>query len=164
MCGIVGILGLQSKPETLRTKVLDMSKSLRHRGPDWSGIFMDDKVILGHERLAIVDPISGGQPIVSNDGHYVLAANGEIYNHRELKESLFADYDFKTASDCEVIIALYDKFGDDFKEGNIYRIRFTDLLEWILELPNFEGKREDCSEGHLEMIQAKWVYEWRENQ
>lgn len=63
----------------------------------------------------------------------------------------------------DIAMGLYDKFGDDFDEGKIYRIRFTDLLEWILEIPNFAGKREDCSEGHLEMIQAKWVYEWRDN-
>ena len=64
----------------------------------------------------------------------------------------------------DIAMALYDKFGDEFDEGKIYRIRFTDLIEWILSLPNFEGKREDCSEGHLEQIQAKWVYEWRDNQ
>jgi FeS assembly protein IscX len=64
----------------------------------------------------------------------------------------------------DVAIKLYDKFGDDFTEQKIYRIRFTDLIEWVLEIPQFEGKREDCSEGHLEMIQAKWVYEWRDNQ
>ena len=64
----------------------------------------------------------------------------------------------------DIAIKLYDKFGDEFTEGKIYRIRFTDLMQWVLELPAFEGKKEDCSEGHLEMIQAKWVYEWRDNQ
>ena len=64
----------------------------------------------------------------------------------------------------DIAIMLYEKFGDEFTEGKIYRVRFTDLIEWILELPNFVGKREDCSEGHLEQIQAKWVYEWRDNQ
>lgn len=64
----------------------------------------------------------------------------------------------------DVAMALYDKFGDDFSEGKIYRIRFTDLIEWVLSIPHFEGLREDCSEGHLEQIQAKWVYEWRDNQ
>jgi FeS assembly protein IscX len=63
----------------------------------------------------------------------------------------------------DIAIKLYDKFGEEFNESKIYRIRFTDLIEWVLELPYFEGKREDCSEGHLEMIQAKWVYEWRDN-
>lgn len=64
----------------------------------------------------------------------------------------------------DVAIKLYDKFGDDFSESKIYRIRFTDLIDWVLELPHFTGTREDCSEGHLEQIQAKWVYEWRDNQ
>lgn len=64
----------------------------------------------------------------------------------------------------DVAISLYEKFGDDFTEGKIYRIRFTDLIDWILELPNFVGEREACNEGHLEQIQAKWVYEWRDNQ
>ena len=64
----------------------------------------------------------------------------------------------------DIAIALYEKFGDEFGESQIYRIRFTDLIEWVLDLPNFTGKREDCSEGHLEQIQAKWVYEWRDNQ
>ena len=64
----------------------------------------------------------------------------------------------------DIAIKLYDRFGDDFNEGKIYRIRFTDLIDWVLEIPNFEGKREDCSEGHLEQIQAKWVYEWRDSQ
>ena len=64
----------------------------------------------------------------------------------------------------DIAMALYDKFGDSFGESQIYRIRFTDLIEWVLDLPNFTGLREDCSEGHLEQIQAKWVYEWRDNQ
>ncbi len=64
----------------------------------------------------------------------------------------------------DIAIKLYDKFGDEFTEGKIYRIRFTDLIEWVLELPSFVGKREDCNEAHLEQIQAKWVYEWRDNQ
>ena len=64
----------------------------------------------------------------------------------------------------DIAIGLYDKFGDEFGESKIYRIRFTDLLDWIMSIPNFQGKREDCSEGHLELIQAKWVYEWRDNQ
>lgn len=70
-----------------------------------------------------------------------------------------------TWSDHEdVAMRLYEKFGDDFNESKIYRIRFTELIEWILEIDNFVGKRDDCSEGHLEQIQAKWVYEWRDNQ
>lgn len=64
----------------------------------------------------------------------------------------------------DIAIKLYERFGDEFNEGKIYRIRFTDLLDWILEIPTFEGTREGSSEGHLEMVQAKWVYEWRDNQ
>lgn len=114
MCGIVGVFELKSKPQALKTKVLDMAKSLRHRGPDWSGIYLDDRAILAHERLAIVDPQSGGQPIISADGNLILAANGEIYNHKELRTELESDYEFKTQSDCEVILALYRKYGTEF--------------------------------------------------
>jgi FeS assembly protein IscX len=64
----------------------------------------------------------------------------------------------------DIAMALYEKFGNDFNEGNIYRIRFTDLMQWVLELPNFKGTPEQCNEGHLEMIQSAWVYEWRDNQ
>ncbi len=114
MCGIVALFELKSKPEVLKSKVLDLAKQLRHRGPDWSGIYLDDKAILAHERLAIVDPQSGGQPIISADGQLVLAANGEIYNHMELRAELEGEYEFQTLSDCEVILALYRKHGPDF--------------------------------------------------
>ena len=93
-----------------------MSKKLRHRGPDWSGIYDDSNAILSHERLAIVDPTSGKQPLISPSGKLVLAANGEIYNHRELRLIYENDYKFKTQSDCEVILALYEKEGKDFVE------------------------------------------------
>ena len=114
MCGIVALFELKTEPQALKTKVLDMAKQLRHRGPDWSGIYLDEKAILAHERLAIVDPQSGGQPIISADGKLVLAANGEIYNHKELRTDLEGEYDFQTQSDCEVILALYRKYGTDF--------------------------------------------------
>lgn len=114
MCGIVAVLEAKVPTQEMKSKVLDMAKSLRHRGPDWSGMFMDDKVIMAHERLAIVDPQSGGQPILSADGQLVLAANGEIYNHKELREELQDEYDFQTQSDCEVILALYRKYGFGF--------------------------------------------------
>ena len=91
-----------------------MSKRIRHRGPDWSGIFSNDKALMGHERLAIVDPTSGNQPLFSEDGRYVLAANGEIYNHKELRQQFEGKYTFKTASDCEVILALYQEKGPAF--------------------------------------------------
>jgi asparagine synthase (glutamine-hydrolysing) len=93
-----------------------MSKKVRHRGPDWSGMYYGDKVIMAHERLAIVDPISGGQPLYSKDRNLVLAVNGEIYNHVQLKEKLVKPYAFQTQSDCEIIIALYDEKGVDFLE------------------------------------------------
>ena len=85
MCGIVCAFDIKQKSEVLRPQVLEMAKKIRHRGPDWSGIYSDEKVIIAHERLAIVDPASGKQPLFSEDGKLVLAANGEIYNHRELR-------------------------------------------------------------------------------
>jgi asparagine synthase (glutamine-hydrolysing) len=115
MCGIVCLFDAKQKTEILRPQVLEMSKKIRHRGPDWSGVFQDKKVIFSHERLAIVDPASGKQPLFSKDGKIVLAVNGEIYNHRELKEE-FPNYEFQTQSDCEVILALYEKYGKNFIE------------------------------------------------
>ncbi|KUY20054.1 asparagine synthase B [Elizabethkingia miricola] len=115
MCGIVCLFDAKQKTETLRPQVLEMSKKIRHRGPDWSGIFQDEKVIFSHERLAIVDPTSGKQPLFSKDGNLVLAVNGEIYNHLELRKE-FPEYEFLTQSDCEVILALYQKYGKDFLE------------------------------------------------
>ena len=114
MCGIVCALNIKQKSNNLRADVLEMSKKLRHRGPDWNGIYSDDKVILAHERLAIVDPKSGKQPLFSSDGRYVLAANGEIYNHKELRSNLDGDYNFLTKSDCEVILALFDEKRENF--------------------------------------------------
>ena len=114
MCGIVCALDINEKPEILRPQLLEMSKKLRHRGPDWSGIFSDKNVVLAHERLAIVDPKSGKQPLYSKDGRYVLAANGEIYNHLELREKYAKNHDFLTDSDCEIIIALYHLKGKEF--------------------------------------------------
>jgi asparagine synthase (glutamine-hydrolysing) len=115
MCGIIGVFTVKDDAKQLRSSLLDMSKKIRHRGPDWSGIYCDDTVILTHERLAIVDPQSGGQPLYSKDRNLVLAVNGEIYNHRELREEV-PDYEFLTHSDCEVILALYRKKGIHFLE------------------------------------------------
>jgi len=114
MCGIVCAFDLKEGVEALRPQLLEMSKKVRHRGPDWSGIYANDNAILAHERLAIVDPASGKQPLFSPDGKLVLAANGEIYNHRELRKQFEGKYDFQTASDCEVILALYQEKGVDF--------------------------------------------------
>ncbi|MCF6130440.1 asparagine synthase B [Flavobacterium sp. AS60] len=114
MCGIVCAFDLKQKAEVLRPKVLEMSKIIRHRGPDWSGIFSNEKAILSHERLAIVDPASGKQPLFSEDKSLVLAANGEIYNHRDLRKQFEGKYKFQTESDCEVILALYKEKGVHF--------------------------------------------------
>ena len=114
MCGIVCAFDLKQNSDNLRPQILEMSKRIRHRGPDWSGIFSNDKALMGHERLAIVDPTSGNQPLFSEDGRYVLAANGEIYNHKELRQQFEGKYTFKTASDCEVILALYQEKGPAF--------------------------------------------------
>ena len=113
MCGIVCAFDLKEKSEILRLQILEMAKTIRHRGPDWSGVYSDEKAILAHERLAIVDPASGKQPLFSEDKKLVLAANGEVYNHRELRKQ-FPDYKFQTESDCEVILALYKEKGYDF--------------------------------------------------
>ena len=114
MCGFVGVFDLKVDAQELRPQILEMSKKIRHRGPDWSGIFSDDKAILSHERLSIVDPQSGGQPLYSKDGNLVLAVNGEIYNHMNIRNQMNGSYEFLTKSDCEVILALYDKKGIDF--------------------------------------------------
>ncbi|MGB5386886.1 MAG: asparagine synthase B [Eudoraea sp.] len=114
MCGIVCAFNVKENTETLRPQLLEMSKKVRHRGPDWSGIYANEKAILAHERLAIVDPASGKQPLFSEDQKLVLAANGEIYNHRELRKQFEGSYTFSTESDCEVILALYQKKGPDF--------------------------------------------------
>ncbi len=114
MCGIVCAFDVKESTEILRPQLLEMSKKVRHRGPDWSGIYADEKAILAHERLAIVDPASGKQPLLSPDGKLILAANGEIYNHRELRKQFEGSYDFQTQSDCEVILALYQAKGASF--------------------------------------------------
>ena len=116
MCGFVGVFDLKVKSQDLRPQVLKMSKKIRHRGPDWSGVFSCDKAILAHERLSIVDPESGGQPLYSKDRKLVLAVNGEIYNHLEIRKRLADSYEFMTMSDCEVILALYREKGIDFLE------------------------------------------------
>ena len=125
MCGFVGLFDLNSGSapiaeglkEELRAQVLEMSKRIRHRGPDWSGVYTGDNAILSHERLSIVDPLSGKQPLVSDDGKIILAANGEIYNHKEIRAKFADSYHFLTGSDCEVIIPLYKKYREsgDFK-------------------------------------------------
>ncbi|WP_445945119.1 asparagine synthase B [Shewanella sp.] len=114
MCSIFAILDIQSDAKGLRQVALEMSKLMRHRGPDWSGIYAGEKAILAHERLAIVDIEHGAQPLYSQDGNLVLAVNGEIYNHKQLKAELGDKYSYQTNSDCEVILALYQEYGCDF--------------------------------------------------
>ena len=116
MCGIVSILNVKQQTPALREKALKMSQKIRHRGPDWSGIYCGGSAILAHERLSIVDPESGGQPLYSPDRKQVLAVNGEIYNHQEIRRKYAGQYDFQTGSDCEVILALYRDKGIDFLE------------------------------------------------
>ena len=116
MCGIVSIFNIKKQTHELREKALRMSQKIRHRGPDWSGIYCGGSAILAHERLSIVDPESGGQPLFSPDRKVVLAVNGEIYNHQEIRRQYAGRYDFQTGSDCEVILALYHDKGIDFLE------------------------------------------------
>ena len=129
MCGFVGCFDLSSGSapigeglkEELRSQVLEMSKKIRHRGPDWSGVYTGNNAILSHERLSIVDPLSGKQPLVSDDGKIILAANGEIYNHKTLRTEFNGKYNFLTGSDCEVIIPLYKQYRES---GN-----FAEMIE-----------------------------------
>ncbi|MBU2909436.1 asparagine synthase B [Vibrio splendidus] len=116
MCSVFGILDIKSDAAALRPIALEMSKKLRHRGPDWSGIYAGEKAILAHERLAIVGLNSGAQPLYSQDKKHILAVNGEIYNHKELRARYEDKYQFQTDSDCEVILALYQEMGADLLE------------------------------------------------
>lgn len=116
MCGIACIFNIKQQTPELRQKALTMAKRIRHRGPDWSGIYCGGSAILAHERLSIVDPQSGGQPLFSPDRKQILAVNGEIYNHRDIRRDFNGEYEFQTGSDCEVILALYRRYGKDFIE------------------------------------------------
>ena len=137
----------------MRPQVLQMSKTIRHRGPDWSGSFANDNAILAHERLAIVDPRSGRQPLYSKDGKLVLAVNGEIYNHREIRKQFEGKYEFLTQSDCEVILALYREKGPAFLEDlngifafalyDIENNRFLIGRDHIGIIPLYQGRDKD---------------------
>ena len=122
MCGIVAILNVQKQTSELREKALKMSQKIRHRGPDWSGIYCGGSAILAHERLSIVDPESGGQPLYSPDRKQVLAVNGEIYNHQEIRRRFAGQYEFQTGSDCEVILALYREFVSGLGDSSFSRL------------------------------------------
>ena len=128
MCGFVGAFNITADTDNMRERVITMSRKIRHRGPDWSGVYASNNCILAHERLAIVDPFSGKQPLKSPDGKISLAVNGEIYNHLEIREKYADSYEFQTMSDCEVILALYkDKGTDIFEEINgIYAFALYD--------------------------------------
>ena len=129
MCGIVAILNVREQTAELRQKALKMSQKIRHRGPDWSGIYCGGSAILAHERLSIVDPESGGQPLYSPNKKQVLAVNGEIYNHQDIRRRFAGQYDFQTGSDCEVILALYRELRE---KGTMNSEKFaTALLEQL---------------------------------
>ena len=114
MCGFIGIFDSKAGRQETREKGLKMSSRIRHRGPDWSGVYSSERCTLCHERLAIVDPLSGGQPLYSPDRNQILAVNGEIYNHKSIREEFKGRYEFQTGSDCEVILALYREYGNSF--------------------------------------------------
>lgn len=129
MCGIVCAFNLKSGKKEMVPQILEMSAKLRHRGPDYSGIYSCDNTIMAHERLAIIDPESGNQPILSRDRKLVLAVNGEIYNQMDLRRKYEESYDFVTRSDCEVIMSLYNDMGIDFMEklNGIYAFALYDI-------------------------------------
>jgi len=133
MCGIVAILNVREQTHELRDQALKMSQKIRHRGPDWSGIYCGDSAILAHERLSIVDPESGGQPLFSPDRKQILAVNGEIYNHQEIRRRYAGKYEFQTGSDCEVILALYREKG----------IRFLEELSGIFAFVLYDEERNE---------------------
>ena len=133
MCGIVGLFNIKSQTPELRSKALKMSQKIRHRGPDWSGIYVGGSAILAHERLSIVDPESGGQPLYSPDRKQILAVNGEIYNHRDIRQRYAGTYKFQTGSDCEVILALYREKG----------IHFLEDLNGIFAFALYDEERDD---------------------
>lgn len=128
MCGIIGVFELAGRSEVLRPRVLEMSRKVRHRGPDWSGIYSTENVILAHERLAIVDPKSGQQPLLDKEKTIVLSINGEIYNHRVLRKET-PEFEFQTELDSEIVLALYKKEGPGFldKLNGIFAFALYDL-------------------------------------
>ncbi len=131
MCSIIGVLEFKKDAAELRTRAVRLSRLQRHRGPDWSGVYSSEKAILVHERLAIVDVLSGAQPLLNDTGTHALAVNGEIYNHRELRASLSKPFPFATDSDCEIILALYRDHGADF----------LDMLNGIFAFVLFDEER-----------------------
>ena len=135
MCSVLGIFELDGQTEGLRRRALEMSRLQRHRGPDWNGVYAGDRAILAHERLAIVDVDSGAQPLYGPDERSVLAVNGEIYNHRQLEAALAREYPFRTRSDCEVILALYEQRPDD-------PVAWLDELNGIFAFALYDERRD----------------------
>jgi len=133
VCGILSILDIKGDPKLLRSLALRLAKRLRHRGPDWSGVYSDERAILAHERLAIVDVMSGSQPLIDSERATVLTINGEIYNHKELRKCLRREHPFRTASDCEVILYLYDEMG----------VEFLNLINGIFAFVLYDPKADD---------------------
>ena len=144
MCGIVGIFNISEQSDTLRQKALRMSQKIRHRGPDWSGIYSGGTAILAHERLSIVDPESGKQPLFSPDGKQVLAVNGEIYNHKDIRRQYKGRYAFQTGSDCEVILALYREWRATVN-GNTFSVpvSFLESLSGIFAFALYDEERDE---------------------
>ena len=144
MCGIVGIFNIAEQSDALRQKALRMSKKIRHRGPDWSGIYCGGSAILAHERLSIVDPESGRQPLFSPDGKQVLAVNGEIYNHKDIRRRYKERYAFQTGSDCEVILALYRQWRDSVGDGSsVSPVSFLESLSGIFAFALYDEARDE---------------------
>ena len=142
MCGIVAAFKIKKQSEQLRQQVLEMSRRIRHRGPDWNGIWCGGSAILAHERLSIVDPQSGGQPLFSEDRLQVLAVNGEIYNHQAIRREYEGRYTFHTGSDCEVILALY---RDAVRAGGSQEdfIRMLEKLNGIFAFALYDAERDE---------------------
>ncbi|KAK3206564.1 hypothetical protein Dsin_020610 [Dipteronia sinensis] len=113
MCGILAVLGCSNDSQAKRVRVLELSRRLKHRGPDWSGLYQHGDFYLAHQRLAIIDPASGDQPLYNEDKKIVVTVNGEIYNHEELRKRL-VNHKFRTGSDCDVIAHLYEEYGENF--------------------------------------------------
>ena len=144
MCGIVSIFNIQEQTAELRQKALRMSAKIRHRGPDWSGIYCGGSAILAHERLSIVDPESGKQPLFSPDGKLVLAVNGEIYNHKAIRKRFEGKYEFQTGSDCEVILALYSEWRRDTESGKTKGVpAFLEELSGIFAFALYDSERDE---------------------
>ena len=144
MCGIVGIFNVKEQTPALRKKALAMSQKIRHRGPDWSGIYCGKTAILAHERLSIVDPESGKQPLFSPDGRRILAVNGEIYNHKDIRNRFAGKYEYQTGSDCEVILSLYQEWRDTLADSNLTAVPpFLNQLSGIFAFALYDEENDE---------------------